>query len=164
MLLEFDCEGERQTLINMRSRNGSLSAEFVAGLVFIVFLGLALIDLTAVLLSYQYNDAVCMQICKLIGSGPPGQALARARLVVARAQSQRGWFCHSIALSKSPTVSLRAPSALVLEQTGGQVNGSATVATQVQVNAPIFGTLSGGNFPVLQSSHTYPFTYTYPAP
>jgi Flp pilus assembly protein TadG len=144
-----------------RHQRGTLTVEYVVGIIVLTILALAMVDFAVVMLGAQYNFAVCTESAQVAASGPPQLANLRALTVVDRSRRASQWFVQSLEMPEAPVVSLTA-SQQAQSAGGGPIAGTVCVTTLIHINLPIIGPLIGKDAVVLKANRTFPFTYCSP--
>jgi hypothetical protein len=140
-----------------RFRSRSIKAqsfvELAAGLIVLIPILLALLDLAIIVIAIQVNDTVCRDAARAASGGRPvdftgadgttrqANAKQRAEGVVKRAKKSVGGFIAELNIldgDSGPTFVNGAANPGPDKNFGGAYNGSYKVTTQVKVNVPAF--------------------------
>ncbi len=122
-------------LINWTRKGGQSIIELCAGLIILVPIIMALVDLAFVIASMQINDAACRDAARAAAAGPPSQAHKRANGVAKASYRGSGYI-------KGPTIDTEDvttnPATIApLGPFGGPYQGTVRVKSHVELTMPV---------------------------
>lgn len=144
------------------------SIELVIGLIFLVPLILAFVDLAAVVLAVQVNDSTCREAARVASIGDPRDWQLRANAVIARANQKGSSMLSNFQLDTPNCMcTISAWQVQQLEPPngyGGTLTGVVKVQTLVRVQpfCVKFFQFNGGNPLIFKSMQVYPITFVVP--
>jgi hypothetical protein len=135
----------------MRKKTGQSFVELAAGLIVLIPILLALLDLAMIIIAVQVNDTVCRDAARAASSGRPADftssmgvqkanAMERAQGVVKRAKASSGGYIAQLNIipSESGPTFVDPGNPGPDPNFGGAYNGSYHVTTEVTVNVPAY--------------------------
>lgn len=128
------------TTMKQRKTSGVSALELACGLVFVLVLTLIAIDITILLLGYEFNDRACRDACKAASqqsSSETAQAAAAATLKAHRADGN--YVSEPVLLIGAGEFNYQS-----FANSGG--NPTVTVTTECKVKTPVPLTLVGSLF------------------
>jgi hypothetical protein len=142
-----------------RASQAQSTIELMAGLMILLPLFLAALDITIIIVANQVNDNACRDAARVAANGRPtaDETTSRAELVLRRASQSSGYIHGPTLISVTP-VDIKPPSA----NFGGSYQGNVRVETKVTVNLPV---PIPGLLPAIQefyASQEYPVTFIEP--
>jgi hypothetical protein len=148
---------------------GQSLIELVVGLLALIPIVLAILDLAVIVIAVQMNDSTCREAARVAASGPPDtqDIQQRSGAIIARANQRGiGMMSNFQLISATSTASssyLNGPQINNGQTFGGPVNGTVTVVTEVDVRPFIVQWCYSGVTPLrFRSSQTFPITYVIP--
>lgn len=152
-------------------RSGQSLLEATWGLVIIVCVVVALVDLATVLYGVSLNDSTCRIAARAAAAGDMAGADDRAQVAIGRAQANESESIIShprlilpveVNLTSQPRAR-RDPESGRLFNPGGLVTGTITVKTQVEIRPFAMDCILRRAGPLIFQSHqTFPIHYTVP--
>src|SRR5215469_14543327 len=122
-----------QAVCPVRFKRGSVLIEFLVGLLVLVPVILVVLDLALIVLAVQVGDTACREAARAAATGDPRNARARAQAVISSGGKSAGGLVTNLRLiGVSSTVPVATLAQLSLY--GGQVDGSVTVQTSIDVH------------------------------
>ncbi len=153
-------------------QNGHALIESVIGIVVLVFVCLAIFDLSMIIWGAQINATTCQAAARAAGRGDPGEATQRAEAVIARKEESAGEVLVSnphlfgpvqISLTSMPK-SLHDPLTGVVFNPGGPIIGTVTVVTEAVIRPFVLRILLPNHKSLtVKSEQTFPLTYVMPS-
>ncbi|MBX9771824.1 MAG: hypothetical protein K2X29_10660 [Candidatus Obscuribacterales bacterium] len=149
-------------LINWPRKGGQSIIELCAGLIVLVPIIMALVDLAFVIASMQVNDAACRDAARAAAAGPPTEAFQRASGVAAASYRGGGYIKGPTIGSSDVTTnpaSIPDPGPF-----GGPYQGTVRVKSHVELTMPVpipfvAATMNKIDFVAQQE---FPITYVKP--
>lgn len=159
------------TPVYMR-RSGQSLLEATFGLVIIVIVVIALIDLGIVLYAVSLNDSICRTAARAAAAGTVQEAEHRALLAIEQsATNGDAWLISrpeliapvDVKLTSQP-IARRNPETGDLLNPGGSATGSVTVKTQIAIRPFAMDFVIRRDKPLIfQAEQTFPIHYIAPA-
>lgn len=153
-------------------QNGHALVESVMGIVVLVFVCLAIFDLSIIIWGVQINATTCQAAARAAGRGDPGEAMQRAQAVIDRKGESAGEALVSnphlfgpvqVSLTSMPK-SLHDPLTGVVFNPGGPIVGSVTVITEAVIHPFVLRILLPNQKSLtVKSEQTFPLTYVMPS-
>lgn len=153
-------------------RKGQGLAELCAGLVVIVPVALACIDLGTIALGATVNDNICRDAARAAASGPPGLPVVGSARSVSPSQAP---YQRALAVVRNQTpknLPIKVGEQIQVVETlrdvpsadvGGGIDGDVNVSTSAQIVPPfLVSAITGPNGITLKSKHIVSYTYTVP--
>jgi Flp pilus assembly protein TadG len=154
------------------NKSGQSLLEATFGLVIIVFIVIALVDLGIVLYAVSLNDSVCRTAASAAAAGRVEDADHRAQLAIEQTTTNGYGFLISqielvppveVKITSQP-IARRDPETGQLFNPGGSVTGTVTVRTKVEIRPFAMDFVFRRCKPLMFSSaQTFPVRYVIPA-
>lgn len=141
--------------MSKRKRSAQSTIELIAGVIVLIPIVFALIDLSIIVLAAFKNDSICREACRAAASGDPSQASRLAQAEIDKYNTPGGFAKFKLAAPPSAQNVEMPPSG------HGLVSGSVCVQTQAEIHAPFIVGFFAPTF-TADSTQSFPYTYSIP--
>jgi len=144
-----------------RANSGQSIVELVAGLIALIPVIMALLDIAVVYSGISLNDSICRDAARVAAAGDPTnttQMMNRATQVIKNVYKPGGYVVLNTTPKQviiDPSIPFVAPN----PTTGGTYNGNILVQTEVTVNLPASVPNITPSQLVFDSQASYPITF-----